>query len=205
MRHAKKSNASRAPVLDRDDNFDDILGPPALLPGEDPAAYRALSEQLTAAVKPQDFIEQVWVRDFVDITWETSRLRRFRAAMIVSGYGAAIKEILVPQLNYSRASDFAEKWLRNDKQTRADFKALLVQLGLTMDDVHGRALDHKIKSIGRVDQMIEAAEHRRRLIFLEVERRREMLARRMRDEAKTINAQVEREGVQAIAHVRGDT
>jgi hypothetical protein len=202
MPKAKTRKPTPALIVDRDDSLDSIFGPPPLLDGESTAAYQALHEQITAAVKPADFIEQVWVRDFVDITWEIMRLRRLRPALIVAGYGDAIRQIVTPELGFVRAADFSDKWLRDEENTRADFKALLSELGFTMDDVHARALGHQIKVIGQVDHMIEASEHRRRLIFSEVDRRREMLARRMREEAKTIDAQLELQGAQAIAHVR---
>ena len=202
MPNAKTRKPTPALIVDRDDSLDSIFGPPPLLDGESTAAYQALHEQITAAVKPADFIEQVWVRDFVDITWEIMRLRRFRTALIVAGYGDAIRDILTAELGYSRAADFRDKWLRDEEDSRAEFKVLLAELSFTMDDVHARALGHQIKIVGSVDQMIEASEHRRRLIFSEVDRRREMLARRMREEAKTIDAQLELQCAQAIAQVR---
>ena len=203
MPNVKPRKPAPALVVDRDDSLDSIFGLPPLLEGEDPDAYNALLAQVNGALKPKDILEQIWVRDFVDITWEIMRLRRLRPALIVAGYGDAIRDILTAELGYSRAADFRDKWLRDEENSRAEFKVLLAELGFTMDDVHARALGHKIKIVGSVDQMIEAAERRRRLVFAEVDRRREMLARRMREEANTINAQLERQGAQAIAHVRG--
>lgn len=193
----KVAPRSGEPILDI------IFGPPSLLEGEDPDAYEALLAQVDGAVKPQDIVEQIWVRDFVDITWEIMRLRRLRARLIVSGYGTAIRGILEPQYGHSRASDISKSWLCDEDDTRQKFQATLKELGLTMDDVHARALACMIKTIGRVDHMIESAEHRRRLVFAEIGRRRETLARHLREQAKTIDAQLQREQAQALAHVRG--
>jgi hypothetical protein len=52
------------------------FGPPPLIAGEDPAQYEAIRTQILAAVQPLDFLEEIWVNDFVNLVWETLRLRR---------------------------------------------------------------------------------------------------------------------------------
>jgi hypothetical protein len=59
-----------------------FFGPPPLIAGEDPAAYDDLLERFTAAIKPTDVLEEMWMRDSVDLTWETQRLRRVKAALL---------------------------------------------------------------------------------------------------------------------------
>ena len=63
----------------------DIFGPPSLLEGEDGAAYAGLLERVQEAVKPRDVIEQIAMRDFVDITWQIFRLRRLRRSLPFRG------------------------------------------------------------------------------------------------------------------------
>jgi hypothetical protein len=59
-----------------------FFGPPPLIAGEDPAAYDDLLERFTAAIKPTDVLEEIWMRDSVDLTWETQRLRHLKAALL---------------------------------------------------------------------------------------------------------------------------
>jgi hypothetical protein len=59
-----------------------FFGPPPLIAGEDPAAYDDLLERFTAAIKPTDVLEEMWMRDSVDLTWETQRLRHLKAALL---------------------------------------------------------------------------------------------------------------------------
>jgi hypothetical protein len=56
-----------------------LFGPPPLIEGEDPAAYDELLVRISADVKPADILEDIWVRDVVDFTWEILSLRRLRA------------------------------------------------------------------------------------------------------------------------------
>jgi hypothetical protein len=53
-----------------------FFGPPPLVAGEDPAQYERIRAQISAAVQPLDFLEEILVNDVVNLVWETLRLRR---------------------------------------------------------------------------------------------------------------------------------
>ncbi len=178
--------------------FEAIFGPPPVLMGEDPDAFQALLAQVTAAVGPRDILEQIWVRDVVDATWEIMRLRRLRVPLIVAGYGEAWRQILAPGFGFSRAAIQADDWLSDKKGVREAIAVELDRLGLSMNDVHARALAHKIDAVERVDRLTANAEHRRRLIFDEIDRHRETLARRLREAAQTIDGQLALEEARAL-------
>jgi hypothetical protein len=61
-----------------------LFGAPPLFPGEDATAYGEFLERFSAAIKPKDVFDEMWVRDCVDLTWETLRMRRLRAALLTS-------------------------------------------------------------------------------------------------------------------------
>ena len=52
-----------------------FFGPPPLVAGEDPAQYERIRAQISAAVQPLDFLEEIWVNDVVNHVWEMLRLR----------------------------------------------------------------------------------------------------------------------------------
>ena len=56
-----------------------FLASSPLIAGEDAAAYDDLSARMSRMLTPSDILEQIWVRDVVDLTWETLRLRRLKA------------------------------------------------------------------------------------------------------------------------------
>lgn len=68
----------------------DLWGPPPLLPGEDPAIYEAFRRRIYEAVKPSDFIEETYVRDALDLTWQARGLRRLKEALLRLRVGAEI-------------------------------------------------------------------------------------------------------------------
>ena len=61
-----------------------LFGSPPLIQGEDVAAYNEFHARVSAAVKPQDFLEEIWVRDVVDLSWEILRVRRLKAKLLTS-------------------------------------------------------------------------------------------------------------------------
>jgi hypothetical protein len=59
-----------------------LFGPPPILEGDDSSTYNEMLDRVFGAVKPTDFIEEIWVRDLVDVTWAMFRWRRILAALM---------------------------------------------------------------------------------------------------------------------------
>ena len=59
-----------------------LFGPPPILEGEEADAYNEILDRVFAAVAPTDFIEEIWVRDLVDVTWTMLRWRRLLAVLL---------------------------------------------------------------------------------------------------------------------------
>ena len=57
---------------------------PPLFAGEDTAAYDALLSRVSGVVKPADVIEEIWLQDVVELSWEVARLRRMKAEFLNS-------------------------------------------------------------------------------------------------------------------------
>jgi hypothetical protein len=62
-----------------------VLGPPLLLPGESVTAYDDLLARVSGNLKPSDIFEEIWVREIVDLIWESLRWRRHQARFNQSG------------------------------------------------------------------------------------------------------------------------
>ena len=59
-----------------------FFGPPPLLEGEDTEAYGDLLARVSAAIRPNGILEEIWLRDFLDLAWEALRWRRLKAALV---------------------------------------------------------------------------------------------------------------------------
>src|ERR1700704_3374844 len=72
------------------------FGPAPLIEGEDAGAYDELLLRISAAVRPHDIFEEIWVRDIVDLVWEAFRLRRLKACLMTAGARIALAQRLSP-------------------------------------------------------------------------------------------------------------
>ena len=156
------------------------FGPAPLFEGEDSAGYDELLARVSGAIKPADIIEEIWIRDIVSLTWEASRLRRARAALLAANRYTGVKRVLWPMCGL-KAHDLSEQWARREDEAVAAVDRHLATAGLTMDAVMGQTLAIKIDLVERLERMIASAEMRRNATLREIERRRSGLAARLRE------------------------
>jgi hypothetical protein len=88
----------------------DLFGAPPLIGREDAAAYDALSARIAGAVAPADVLEEMWVRDVVDLAWETLRLRRLKALLLTAAAPEGMVAALTPSIGAEAARELAEQW-----------------------------------------------------------------------------------------------
>jgi len=151
-----------------------------LLEGEDPAAYEEILTRVSAAVKPADFLEEIWVRDVVALVWEAFRLRRLKTCLMAAAAPQGLATVLSSLLPHTTAEEFAAGWAKRDRNWVRQVEAVLDQAGLTAEHVMAATLAERIEDIERIDRMIASAEHRRSAILREVDRHRASLASRLR-------------------------
>jgi hypothetical protein len=157
-----------------------FFGPPPLLEGEDPAAYDELLARVSGAVGPSDILEEIWVRDVVDLVWEALRLRRLKSGLIDASIHEGLTEILRNFVGWTPAEDLAKRWVRNDVKARKEISKMLTSAGLTMESAAAQTLALKIDEIERIDRMIMNAEARRNAVLREIDGHRASVAQALR-------------------------
>jgi hypothetical protein len=75
----------------------DLFGPPQLIDGEDCGIYEALHERVCLSLEPADIFEEIWVRDFVDLTWEILRWRRLKSSLLAASAFKGLQKVLEPR------------------------------------------------------------------------------------------------------------
>jgi hypothetical protein len=136
------------------------LGPAPLLEGEDQEAYNRLLEQMSAAVKPEDVIEEIYVRDIVNFTWESLRWRRAVANLLNVTMRDKAIQYLQPLVG-SDAARLSIGFQKRDPEVMAQLKAVLNSIGFSMDAIAAQALAAKLSHIERLNHLAMAAEARR--------------------------------------------
>jgi hypothetical protein len=154
------------------------LGPPPLIAGEDAAGYDELLARIAGTLQPADMLEQIWVRDVVDLVWEIFRLRRLKSALLSEAAYEGLKRVLGDRLD--GYYELSKRWVRRDPAAIKAVDQALAAAGLTMEAVRARTLALRIDEVERIDRMTMVAEGRRDSILRELERHRASFAQRLR-------------------------
>lgn len=163
-----------------------LFGSPPLIDGETEESYEAFKAQIHAAIGPIDAIEEILIREVVDLCWEVQRLRRLRGAFLQFIKKDGLRPVLEPFFDPQPLRELIEAWARRDPAALKEVNTLLNDAGLDMQHVTAVALVQHLKSFEELDRLIAGLESRRNQALRELERHREALARRIQSAAKQI-------------------
>jgi hypothetical protein len=205
-----KNRTSRSKELSRASLF----GPPPLIEGENPAAYDQMHTRIFNAVKPTDFIEEIWVRDLTDVAWSIFRLRRIQAAYLsakvwddandkASSLAEAEPELMEgpekEEMIRLLSSDSGLSWetlVAQNPRANEKFQKFWASAKATldMDAIQADVMIGEIDTIEQIEHLVTLAEQRFDAVIRELDRHR--VAQKLRGsvqdieeaEFKTVNA-----------------
>lgn len=175
------STAQRPAVAALDSQLLEILGPPPILESESLDNYNALYDRVRSAVAPADIIEELWVRDVVDLSWDLLRLRRVKSKIFATQAHRGVRAILAPLNEYPRLDDLVGGWAARNKVSMKEVEKTMRQAGFDQENLEAATLAASIDILERIDRLMWQAEGRRNDALSAIDRRREGLARRLRD------------------------
>jgi hypothetical protein len=161
------------------------FGPPPLIYGENAAAYDELLANGSTALRPTDLIEDIWVREFVDLTWEAFRWNRLKASLMSYKARVSLSKTLNSLLEEG-ADELALKWAQQKAEAVTQVNRILASAGTTIDMVIATALPECIHQIIRIDNMLATIQSRRNAVLREIDRHRAMLGQGLRKAAQQI-------------------
>ena len=126
------------------------------------------------------------MRDVVDLTWEVLRLRRLKSKIFATQAYRGVKAILAPRFDYSQlqASQLhalVGGWAARDKASMKQVDKIMGQAGFDAEALEAATLAASIDYFERLDHLMLQAEARRNDALSAIDRRREGIARRLRD------------------------
>jgi hypothetical protein len=175
-------------ALDAAANDDDLFGPPPVISGEDPGAFLELLAGVRASVKPKGMIEDLLVRDCVEVIWEIRRLRRLKAALLQAAAYKGLKKVLTPLVTWE-AESLAEKWVFGGARATRRVERILAAAGLSIDAIMAETLILRLSEIERLEHLIASNEARLQAVLREIDRHRTALATALRDAARAAEAE----------------
>jgi hypothetical protein len=168
-----------------------LLGPRPLIDGEDGTNYDVILERISADVAPVDFVEEIWVRNVVDLVWDSVRLRRLKSQLLHAAAPEGLERVLTPLLDWASVRRLSDKWASGDEEALCEVERLLGKAGLTMDDVMAETLAARIDDVERIDRMVIIAEARRDAVLREIRSRRLAFGQALRRAGEAIDAEFE--------------
>lgn len=217
MRQKKRNAASKL----ANDLSVSICPPVSILPGEDEKAYNELLARVSGTVNPKDAIEEFWVRDVVDMTWEIFRYRGYKAGLIKAAMPEALEEILGPIFmhvlevdqpdeavlernlaqigGHTKLKELVGNWTAGVPDTLERVNKSLRQCGLTMDDINARAMALVLTEILQVDDLLDRIERSRNALIRDIERQRVAFAEALRQSTKDLDAEAQEVEAEAPA------
>ena len=157
--------------------INDWLGPPVLIPGENPAIYAQLSAQLRGELKPTDPIEEMFVDEIVAAAWEVRRWRRLGGGLLVAGSQPAMQRTLTSLVDRKQAAALSEGWFRREPAAVAKVEEHLAKATLTLDVPMAESAASKIDLLARFAGLKASGEVRLSGALEELERYRSTKAK----------------------------
>ncbi len=175
-------------------NLGSLFAKRPLVLGEEEADYDGWLSRITAAIKPVDIFESMWVKDITDLTWEAQRLRRLKTEMLVQAGQGVVEDLLraasgaglINNTHYS-ISGLATGYRLGSVGSVMQVNWVLRRLGLDADAIMARALSNRLDAVERIERMLAGIEARRNRVLGEIERRRESYIRQSRRIADDID------------------
>ena len=132
---------------------------------------QTLFRGVASGVNPYSFIEQIWIVDIADLTWEIIRLRKIKARLIsdkvpdvlrpLSSLRCATTAMLPPENLYASGWPVIRRRKRELKKSDRD--------GLDHRQRVRSGTCERLQSIERIDEMITVIERRRNTVFHEID------------------------------------
>jgi hypothetical protein len=130
-----------------------LFGSPVLLAGEDDASYHELLIRVRTAIKPVDFIDEIFIADVVSLEWEILRWRRLKSSLMQTQELEALKQFL------SKHLDYCDHYQTHFEQDLAEILQDNLTEGQTEDDARRLAHQCAMNESDAVDKVNQILDH----------------------------------------------
>jgi hypothetical protein len=143
---------------------------PVVLRTENKEEFAKLFEELREEIKPTGFLEQMYVEEVADLTWQAIRLRRVKVATINTALETALKNLLGPIMfgpNYPLRPDLSQavEQLAHDyfltEDVRKRVLGMLKEAGLDESAIVAEAFRWTFDNLEKLDRALTLTVARR--------------------------------------------
>ncbi|MCW5692499.1 MAG: hypothetical protein KIT48_09045 [Pseudolabrys sp.] len=148
----------------------ELLGDLPLLNGENAEAFDKFCRDVSRFFSPTNIIEEIYARNYVDLSWEIERYRRDLTHFINANLYWGLLDVLHRLTDYEKAEKLAKGWVSAKSQEVQVVDQMLADAGLSRDHIRAQTMAVKIEDIERFNHLIVVLETRRDSLIREFER-----------------------------------
>jgi len=161
---------------------DSVLGKPQLLVGDNDSQFAQLEAAIVAEINPQDILESLWCRDVVERSFDIARLRRWKTQFIELRELSAV-EVLLHQsreiIRYpEREENIVRGWGAGDQAAIDRVYEVLKHTERTHSHIEAQVVGSNLEALTAIEHLLLSNELRRDSIIKEIERHRDLKAKR---------------------------
>jgi hypothetical protein len=135
---------------------------------------------LYSGLEARDAIEDLLIRDVIDLSSEVLRRRRVKSSILKASTTHGVQEMLNDLgqgdgQHYGYTERLGRSWAGGDKSARREVARVLKMAELGTDEVTAKTLESRLDSFERLDRLMASAEARRNNVLRELDRHREAL------------------------------
>jgi hypothetical protein len=147
--------------------------------------------QIRQYIEPEDFIEEMYVRDMAHYSWDIMLYRRIKTGILNNAFKKAAQQILC-QIQYPRAGtlsravdkylasiDTAYQWLF-DPEVKRRVSSMLEEAGLDESAIEAQAFILVADDLAKADRMLKSAEDGRDKALRRIAKHRKGFADQLR-------------------------
>jgi hypothetical protein len=156
-----------------------LLYEPSLLVSDSQRRFSCLRDAILEQLKPRDFIEHMWVAEFIAGEWESWRLRRYKSLIVTAARHQAVHNLLGMVLETDTRydiDDLAERYFTT-KIVRRKVERILRDFGLSEANIDAEACRCSISDLAGIDRRLAELALRHDKILQRLEDNRAGLAR----------------------------
>jgi hypothetical protein len=135
--------------------------------------------ELFAHINPRDFLEEEWVRDIFDFSWNVRRLRNWKVTLLNGSAYRGLENVLAPLIGPTDAMALAHDWHVRDEAAVERVEEILASAKVLPDTAMAETFALRSLEIERIDRLIADALAGRAAIFREIERHRSTFAKQL--------------------------
>jgi hypothetical protein len=103
--------------------------------------YNGIANLVRKQLTPTNILEEVWVKDYVDLLWELMRLRRYKSKLLYTAPTDSVVRVIGPLMfpRSSEARPLANGWASRTSAAVAQVDKLLEKAGLDREAILRRS------------------------------------------------------------------